>query len=158
MATPTYTAIASITLGSSASSVTFSSLPQGFRDLVLVISGQQTNNGDVNFYFNSDTGSNYSRIYMLGDGSGTSTLSTTSSTYGYISATVESSSITQIMDYSATDKHKTVLNRSDLTNSFTIAQAGRWANTAAITSIELDANSTGTFDTGCTFALWGIAS
>ena len=38
MATPTYTLIDSVTLGSSASSVTFSSIPAG-GDAVLVISG-----------------------------------------------------------------------------------------------------------------------
>ena len=41
MATPTYTLIDSTTLGSSAASVTFSSIPAG-GDLVIVMSGQTT--------------------------------------------------------------------------------------------------------------------
>jgi len=55
----TYTPIASQTLGSAASSVTFSSIPQGYTDLVLVINSvaaSSTNNMDMSF--NSDTSAN----------------------------------------------------------------------------------------------------
>jgi hypothetical protein len=65
------------------------------------------------------------------------------------------------LDYSATDKHKTTLTRSgysDLSSVATVeATAIRWANTAALTSIVFSTN-VGSFSTGSTFALYGIAS
>ena len=59
------------------------------------------------------------------------------------------------MDYSATDKHKTVLIRANHPGE-TVACAGRWANTAAITSITI--NTASTFVIGSVFSLYGIVS
>jgi hypothetical protein len=61
------------------------------------------------------------------------------------------------MDYSATDKHKTVLVRSNIPADTVAAHAVRWANTAAITTVGVAAIS-GTWSAGTTFALYGIAS
>jgi hypothetical protein len=61
------------------------------------------------------------------------------------------------MDYSATDKHKTVLIRQNSVADSAFAMGARWANTAAITSIQLSLGAA-TFSTGTTFALYGIAS
>jgi hypothetical protein len=58
----TYEPIATTTLGTSESSVTFSSISGSYTDLVLICAVKNTaNNGDeVAFQLNSDTGSNYS--------------------------------------------------------------------------------------------------
>jgi hypothetical protein len=65
-------------------------------------------------------------------------------------------SILQIMDYSATDKHKSALTRTTHTSQSVVeALASRWANTAAITSLAV---SGGTFNVGSTFALYGIVA
>jgi hypothetical protein len=61
------------------------------------------------------------------------------------------------MDYSATNKHKTVLVRADNANSITMAHAARWANTSAITSIVLTSfEGAGNFAIGSTFSLYGV--
>ena len=39
MPTPTYTPLATVTLGTSAASVTFSSIPATYRDLILIFDG-----------------------------------------------------------------------------------------------------------------------
>jgi hypothetical protein len=65
--------------------------------------------------------------------------------------------IHQIMDYSATDKHKTVLTTRILAASYVDRFAQRWANTSAITSMEVFASSNA-FAIGSTFSLYGIAS
>ena len=66
----TYTKIASTTLGTAAASYTFNSIPSTYTDLVLVANIQQVTNGeDVAIQFNTDTGTNYSRIYVCGSGS-----------------------------------------------------------------------------------------
>jgi hypothetical protein len=108
---------------------------------------------------NADTGSNYQRVTMQGDGtSATSNGATTAFiTLGDANADFSYNSITHFMDYSATDKHKTVLCRSNHASISTRAIANRWANTAAITSIKVELNSS-SFDTGSTFNLYGIVS
>ena len=57
----TYTPIATQTLGSAAASVTFSSIPQGYTDLVLVDnvkSASGAGDSELDVRFNGDSGSN----------------------------------------------------------------------------------------------------
>jgi hypothetical protein len=155
---PTYTPLATVTLGSSASSVTFSSISATYRDLVIVLDGTATANTVLRFRYNGDTGNNYERVGMSGNGTSASPFSGVNTSLRLVGwRTARTNAIHQVMDYSATDKHKTSLTRANATDSETVAAAGRWANTAAITSIELslDANQ---FATGSTFALYGIAA
>jgi hypothetical protein len=169
MPQPTYTPLATITLGSSASSVTFSSIPATYRDLVVVTalrtnrSGQNTD--AINMRFNADSGSNYPRVGMFGSSGGAGSFAETSSAI-ILTATAATStantftpSNAQIMDYSATDKHKTVLlrNAQNLTD-VVLAQANRWANTAAITSLTFTSANSANFEVGSRFDLYGIAS
>jgi hypothetical protein len=66
----TYEPIASQTLGSAVSSVTFSSIPQNYTDLILVVNyGISANNFGARIRFNGDTGSNYSDSFIYGTGS-----------------------------------------------------------------------------------------
>jgi hypothetical protein len=65
--------------------------------------------------------------------------------------------VIQFMDYAQTDKHKTVLMRTNRAGGGVSMIAGRWASTSAITSIVL-APDGGTFNTGSTFYLYGIVS
>ena len=163
MPTPTYTPLANITLSSSATTVTFSSISQVYRDLVLVITGTQAvDSGIVDMRINADSGANYNRVYMEGNGSTASSVTATSS---FLRASgnsnhfnqTRSSIIYNIMDYSATDKHKTVLQRTDVADSLTSMAAMRWASTSAVTNISLFLN-TGTYASGSSFALYGIAA
>lgn len=160
MPTPTYTPLANITVSSGAASVTFSSISQAYRDLVLVISGKATGPQNLRIYINSDTtAENYSWVSMQGNGS------TTTSTTGY--NTIDNSSFfddttvsvktLNFMDYSATDKHKTFLNRGNNAGRATEAFAHRWANTSAITNIQIFFPSS-SFAVGSSLALYGIAA
>ena len=154
MPTQTYFPLANITLGSSASSVTFSSIPATYRDLVLVSSISVTAGGNATISFNGDTGANYSRVYMLGTGSSAISGSDTSRQFTQVTTGLRTSNITQIMDYSATDKHKAVLVRDNNTTDGVVGYAFRWANLSAITSITITAS----FASTATFALYGISS
>jgi hypothetical protein len=158
MPTSTYTPLATVTLGSSASSVTFSSIPATYRDLIVVIDAKTTT-GTFAFggRFNGDTGSNYSRVRMGGNGS---TAYSSADTFSYFRLTSSDTPdngmrIAQIMDYSATDKHKTVLVRDNVAGNNVAAIANRWANTAAVTSLAAICDG-GTFATGSTFSLYGV--
>lgn len=160
MPTPTYTPLANITLGSSAASVTFSSISGSYRDLVLVYAGSRSSGGvNVVARLNSDTGSNYSAVYMAGNGSSTLTGAGSSTSFdcGYYPGTGQANFQMNLMDYSATDKHKTALIRTNDSTGFVAAYAHRWANTAAVTSILIFPGA-GTLDAGTTLALYGIAS
>jgi len=163
MPTNTYTPLATLTLTGSDTEVVFSNIPAGYRDLILVI------NGSVNFTgpdstimrFNGDTAANYSNVRMIGTGSSASSYADTQG-YAYIGVEVDSSGfaiVTQIMDYSATNKHKTLLSRGNQGGGWVTAHAARWANTAAITSVSVLANASGVvFYAGTTFSLYGVVA
>lgn len=160
MPIPTYTPLANITLGSSAANVTFSSISGSYRDLILVGQGLSSTASGINIRFNSDTGSNYNQIVMYGDGSSVASSSSSSQTsfqVGRFDNSTLANFTANFMDYSATDKHKTSLHRYNSSGVLTAARTSRWAATSAITSFVLYLDS-GTFNSGCTFALYGIVS
>lgn len=161
MPTSTYTPLANLTLGSSAASVTFSSIAAGlYRDLVLIATATGTANTDMRLRLNSDTGTNYNYVYMYGTGSSaissSANLSFTRVTIDMLSSAA-TTVIANFMDYAATDKHKTVLTRSGTASASVDALAHRWADTSAISTIYLYPGS-GSFASGSTFALYGINS
>lgn len=164
MPTPTYTPLANITLGSAAASVTFSSISQAYKDLVIVFSGSNNSVGSESILmrFNSDAGSNYSDVRMVGTGTSatSATYTGTGNTPAVSSSSTRFNFTTQIMDYSATDKHKTSLSRTNQIDGWVAGFTSRWANTAAITSITLIGSSGSGYvwSTGSTFALYGIAA
>jgi hypothetical protein len=165
----TYNKIEAKTLGSAASSVTFSSIPATYTDLVLIIDtrSDSTSASDTKLYvnFNGDTGSNYSQTFLFGNGSsaGSSRGSNQAFIYaGDISATGGSSYsgrsnvILQIQNYSNSTTNKTLLSRVNSTNVLVEAVVGLWRNTAAITSVALDLEGSPQFISGSTFTLYGI--
>ena len=155
MATETYIPLATTTLASSASSVTFSSIDQSYGDLVLVFNGSGTTDGFLLSYPNSDTG-NGTQVLMNGNGSSTSSASISGLSWGTINTGTRTIAIVQFMDYAATDKHKTILIRDQESGTSVIARAARWASTTAISSLEIVSNS-GNISAGSTFSLFGIA-
>jgi hypothetical protein len=163
MPTNTYTPLANVTLSGSDASINFVSIPNTYRDLVLVINGNTTGNADFGLRFNGDGNANYSFVYMGGNGSGSGVSGASSSETqivldAYFWRTSERGTVVaQIMDYSATDKHKTVLSRNNLAGAGVDAFANRWANTAAINAIEVRISTAGqSFATGTTFSLYGV--
>jgi hypothetical protein len=104
---------------------------------------------------------------MEGNGSsavtGTSTNATDLTLGGNNSRTDDATNpffIIQLMDYSATDKHKTVLSRKNQAARTTVAQASRWASTSAINKITVNVTQPDptNFAVGSTFYLYGIVS
>jgi len=161
MSTPTYTALATTTLASAASSVTFSSIDQSYGDLVLVSNIDASAVSEFRMRVNGDTGSNYPSVRMQASSIGTTGSATFNFTYFRLSGNSDMQtdfsfiSVIQIMDYTATDKHKSLLVRAN-SSSGVDAHAGRWESTSAITSLEIFP-STGTLESGSTFSLYGIA-
>lgn len=160
MPTPTHELIASSVLSADAVSVTFSSIPQTYRDLVLVADGsiEAGYAPDILLYFNNDTGANYN--FILTYGTGTDAYSFALSGARIAGWQEKSSLIANIMDYRAS-KHKTTITRynTNQTSYGVGATAMRWANTSAITSLKIEASTNpADFKVGSTFYLYGIVS
>lgn len=158
----TYTPIATTTLGSNQASVSFSSLGS-YTDIYLVYSAKGTAATDVRLQFNGDTGTNYSNTALSGSGSAASSSRQSNNTkiyldsYGYIDTTNFNNAEYNFMSYGNTNFYKIVLGRSNNAATGTDAICGTWRSTAAVTSINL-APDTGSFVTGSTFTIYGIAS
>jgi len=165
MPTPTYTPLANITLGSTAASVTFSSISQAYRDLVLVFVAGPTGGNAPRMRLNGDTGANYFYVTMEGNGGDTATAGITQDhmafNQNYPIVAYGGSPMSQftvnLMDYSASDKHKSVLTRSNYSAGAVNAIAGRWGSTSPITSIVIYPGAS-TWVAGSSFALYGIAA
>lgn len=161
----TYEPISTTTLGSAAATVTFSSIPGTYTDLVLVCNGGITiAAGNAHLRFNSDTGSNYSFTDITGTGSAASSARGTNQTscilnsYGYPENDMNWNCLVHIMNYSNTTTYKTLLSRSNQADNGVSALVGLWRSTAAITSIDIISIFSGSpqFSIGSTFTLYGI--
>jgi hypothetical protein len=159
----TYEPIATNTLTSAASSVTFSSISGSYTDLIIVCSAKGTDSQSVRMQFNSDTGTNYSSTIVsatTGDGTVNSTRFNTVDDIriGYyqngLSTTDFLPCIIQIQNYSNSTTYKTALSRSAQQS---VLAVGLWKSTSAITAVKLYP-AAGNFTTGSTFTLYGIAS
>jgi hypothetical protein len=107
--------------------------------------------------FNGDSGSNYSRTRLYGNGSTATTNSSNSGTQlSFTTGTgnAQSTFIINIMNYSNASTYKTVITRASM--DIPSMSTGIWMSTAAITSINLTANSSGQFVAGTTITLYGI--
>lgn len=154
----TYTPLATTTLGSAQSSVSFTSISGSYTDIQIIFAGAITSGFDaIGLQFNGDTATNYSRTYMAGNGSAASSSrdSNQSSIQIGIMGTEQSNSIFNVMNYSNATTYKTALGRGNSSANATRAGVGLWRSTAAINRIDLIAGSS-TFISGSTFTLYGI--
>jgi len=156
----TYTPIATQTLTSNVSTITFSSISSAYTDLVLVASPVTTTSGN-NYYlqFNSDTGSNYSDTSIRGSGAASSGRHSSASV-GYVafdsSTGLNNTVLTaSIQNYSNTTTYKTILSRYSQASAQVNATITLWRSTAAINAITIGSDG-GTLALGGTFTLYGI--
>ena len=160
----TEVAIATQTLGSAASSITFNSIPSTYTDLRVVFIGQgNAANVDTLLRFNSDSGTNYSETDLTGSGSAANTFNRTSNTsivasYPATWSAQPSLFTMDIFSY-AGSTYKTVLNTlsGDQNGSgYVMRQVGLWRSTSEITSITLTTGGANTYTAGCIATLYGI--
>jgi hypothetical protein len=177
-----FESIATVTVGSGgASSIEFTSIPADYTHLqirAISKSNQTGTSGEwegLALRFNTDSGSNYARHYLRGNGSSASAGASTSQTFmtisvepdtGYSSvSSMFSEHIIDILDYANTNKYKTVRslggfdsNNTGTNNGVVDFSSGLWQSTSAITSITFA--SGGSFNRGFAqyseFSLYGI--
>jgi hypothetical protein len=151
--------IQSVQLVSSSSTITFSSIPQSYTDLRIVISNVTNAVTDIIATFNGDSSAIYSRIYMEGSSSsaGAQNNNGTGSQWGYVpSSTTHQQSVIDLMNYSNTSTFKPMIQRATV-NAFTGFAALSYRSLNAITSVTLTANAS-TFNAGTTVDIYGIKS
>ena len=160
----TYEPIATTTLGSAASSITFSSIPSTFTDLRLVLTATTAGSGAIYGQFNGDTGSNYSSTSLEGRGSTANSQQISNRTKfeleGYWFASTSTTPFMQTLDIFsyAGSTYKTVLTTAsnDMNGSGEVLRTvALWRSTSAINSITITAGSPN-FNSGTTATLYGI--
>jgi len=164
----TYTPLSTQTLSASATSVTFTGIPQTYTDIVAVLNMKATSGSTsgVGMRFNNDSASNYSFTYLNGNGS--TAVSARNSNQAGISvgptnfaiteaANTFSPSVVHIQNYANTTTNKTAISRGNNAANGVAATVGLWRNTAAINRIDFYMFA-GNFDTGSTFTLYGIGA
>jgi hypothetical protein len=154
MATDAYVAIQSSTI-TSATSVTFSSIPSTYTDLEIRYTDIGSGYGDLTFTVNGDTTSGlYSYTVFYGTGSGTpGSFRSTGQNSGYIGDNYTSygAGTVQFMNYSNTVTNKTMIARHGVSTRDAMAVVSLWRNTNAIFSITISSASM-----SGTFSLYGI--
>ena len=168
-----YDSIATVTVGGGgAASAEFTSIPATYTHLQIrgIPKAAGTANIAVNglVQINSDTGSNYSRHLL--DGNGSSATSTGSSSQSSIvfcpipdsniagSGSMFAGFIMDILDYANTNKYKTsraFAGVEDNTTGYSWMHSSNWRNTNAITSIKFTP-ATGNYAQYTSFALYGV--
>ena len=159
--TVTYDKIATTTLGSAQSSISLTSIPATYTDLVIVASVGSANPTEAYVIrFNSDSGSNYSWTRVTGNGS--SATSARGTTQTYISAFEIGSStdkgvqLINVNNYSNTTTYKTALVRNSTASYHTSAIVGLWQSTSAINSITISSSGGANIVSGSTLTIYGV--
>jgi hypothetical protein len=157
----TYEPIATSTLSSTASIITFSSISGTYTDLVLVVAClDSVGGGRTRLRLNGNSGTNYSRINLTGNGSTANSYSGSNETQFDLSvaagtsSTVPTVQIISINNYSNTTTNKTILSRYNLASGAVEAMVGLYRSTSAITSVSYFTQ--GTMQIGTTATLYGI--
>ena len=161
-------------LGTSATSVSFTSIPATYDHLVLISSARSDASAYtsfMNFQVNGDTGSNYSRQALSAN---TGTLTSVSGTggtvwtYNYLpaaSALANTFSLTEtwLMNYSNTSNYKQIYSKNAGTNNSTTdsqwgirTSSGVWSSTAAINRVDALQSGGDDFVQYSSFTLYGI--
>jgi hypothetical protein len=167
MPTPTYELIESVTLASNASTIEFTSIAATYSDIIIQGLTRSTRGAgaeDLYLRMNTDVGDNYYSVYMYGAGAASSFTQNSSGMAVAINTSASSQAAgsfssmqASVMDYSASDKHTSVLSRNGGNGQNEVwTGAHRWANNSAVTSLILY-YKIGQIAAGTTISIYGIA-
>mgnify|MGYP006269615713 CR=1 FL=1 len=157
----TYTPIATYTTTGSVASYTFSSIPSTYTDLVLICNNLVENTNQQGYIrFNSDSGTNYSRTVMYGNGTSAASFRGTNQTglnVGMSANTGGQYIKLDILNYANTTTYKSALDREGNASGSTNAAAFLWRSTSAINSITIASfDGSSSIQSGASLTLYGI--
>jgi len=162
-----YNLIQTQTVSTAVPSITFSSIPQGYTDLYLVISARSSfatgSVSDLYVYFNGTT-TGYTSRWLQGNGASASSSTSTAPadplvTMANVAANTFNSVSVYIPNYAGSANKSYTLDDVTEDNSTTAYQrivASLWSNTAAITSLTVSEANGANLVTGSTASLYGI--
>lgn len=156
----TYEPIATTTLSSTASSITFSSIPNTYTDLRCVVVGRNSAEDNLYARFNNDAGTNYSGTGILGNGSTASSFRETNATGFQIGRLPDASGVFGLTTFDvfnyAGSTFKTVLSTSGTDENgtgFVYRLVNLYRSTSVINRIDLYYPG---FAVGTTATIYGI--
>lgn len=169
-----YELISSTVLTSTATSITFSSVPQTYKHLQIRMTARLTSGSGfqpLRMRFNGAGAATYLMHYLEGNSSVASSGGFTTITDGIrqqgmmagsaTAAGVYGAAVIDILDYASTTKNTTVrtlaggINTADTTARITL-NSGAWVDTAAVTEIRIAENAGATMAIGTRVSLYGI--
>jgi hypothetical protein len=162
--TSSYESIATANGTGSSGTITFSSIPSTYTHLQVRAVAPVGNYITGKLQFNSDTGSNYTRHTLLGNGSNAqATNSGASQTYiqlGLGRSSYPYAMVIDILDYANTNKYKTMrmlagFDTNNTDGGEVCLESGLWMSTSAISTVTFGLTS-GNYPTNAKFALYGI--
>lgn len=155
-------------LGSAATDITFSSIPQTYKHLRLICrlrSTRASSNDSICIQFNGDTGSNYNNqlngaAAAAGQygAAGNTKLPVLRASAGTLAAQSFTGGAIEIPFYNETDAYKTAwgIGVTGLGQYAVAGQGGEWKNTAAITSVRVFPDNGPNFAAGSEIDLIGV--
>jgi hypothetical protein len=161
-----YESIATVTVGSGGTtSVAFTSIPQTYTHLQIRAIHQEPSD-TMAMQFNSQTGNAYTLHSMLGDGGTVAASYNASPSMMYFGTNYGSSgsdfgtSVIDILDYTNTNKSKTIRSLTGASNNSAYTKVGLYSGqyyyNLAVTSIQILSRTSSTIAQYSTFALYGI--
>ena len=160
--------IATTLLGSTAATITFDNIPQGYKHLQVrgIYQNNQANSSVdyVQMVINSDTSSSYVTHRLQGNGATASASATAATVYAYPTfsvqgiASIYGTFVMDILDYANVYKYKTIrtLGGYDGNGAGNVGlNSNLWMNTASITKLQFSVQ-TGSFNTNSRLSLYGI--
>ena len=157
----TFTPLATTTVSSTVSSITFSGISQSYTDLVAICTPIFDNSGNMFVYYNSVTSTSYAshRIFITSSATASWTGSETGLQLGNFISGQPGMCIANFMNYRNTNIRRTSLSQYGSHDASTPrygSVSARSANTEAITSLTFF-SSAGNFLADTVITLYGIA-
>ena len=161
-----YESIQTFTAGSGGSAtITFSSIPSTYKHLQLRFIAAGTSTPALYVRINSDSGANYTRHRLQGNGTSASADGTTAQNHisiygspGLPTSSTFAAGVLDILDYTNTNKKKTIRTLAGVDNNGSgniELTSSLWSNTAAVNTLTIAASS-GNLSQYSSFALYGI--
>jgi hypothetical protein len=158
-------------ISTNTASITFSSLGSysNYKHLQIRATTRSATGDSTGITFNSDTGNNYARHALYGDGDGVyNSTQTSAANIRLLQQPVISTGVANafggmvldILDFSNSSKNTTIrafYGKNDGSfDDYIMLTSGFWNNTAAVTSITLTSITSGNYVAGSRFSLYGI--
>lgn len=162
----TYEPIQTYTVPSATATVTLSSIPSTYTDIVVVGSNLLLTSSGLSIFarVNGDSGSNYSSTILQGNGSTVNNGARSNNIQGLVTGgtftgagnTTPAFFTLHLMNYANTTTYKTALYRYGLSSAEVEMGVDLWRNTSAINSITFRNDGAANWAAGCVFTLYGI--